>query len=571
MRQSKNRGVKSYLSIATIMVLTLSVGVEAKPITEQDAKNVALNWVQSFISDTSKIKKMNFNKVENTEISSNEVLEPAPNVKHDIKDIIGNIKSFEVKEVIDDTILLGKIKKSSSFMDKNPLQGSSYIKLIKLKPQGWVLISADDMEKPIIGFSLKSKFDENNLPIQLEEMLVEFAKKIDKKRAKGKLKVSANIQNEWKRLRKNSDEFKEYLNSKDRTMMEKYSSSDNYPMPNSALITTATWSQGKFYNRLTPADSNGPDNHTLVGCTATAMGIVMKANSWPDVGEGSHGYTPSGYPYQFVNFGSTNYNWANMPLNSLTNYNNSVATILYHAGVSVDMHYGATSSGAWPTPGSFENHFRYYTYGQYFHKDNFQQREWEDMIFADLGQGHPILYGNHQHSFVMDGFYTYSNGTTVFHINYGWNGSSNGYYYLNNLQGGYNTHQRAMFGLKPDNSNFLDRYEGDNWYNVSSTMSKGGQFSRQNSHSINPKTDSDWINIYIPSQQSVTIETLNSNGDTVMNLYAASNGHLVASDDDGGSGYLSKITKTLAAGTYYIRVQSYNQNTVIPSYDIRIR
>ena len=67
------------------MILALSVGVEAKPITEQEAKTVALNFVESMISDVSKTKSINLNKAEN--VTSNGLLEASPHEKKDIKDI----------------------------------------------------------------------------------------------------------------------------------------------------------------------------------------------------------------------------------------------------------------------------------------------------------------------------------------------------------------------------------------------------------------------------------------------------------------------------------------------------
>ena len=50
-----------------------------------------------------------------------------------------------------------------------------------------------------------------------------------------------------------------------------------------------------------------------------------------------------------ANFGSTHYDWANMPV-SYESYNdaqtNAVAVLMRHLGVSVEMYYDAESSGA---------------------------------------------------------------------------------------------------------------------------------------------------------------------------------------------------------------------------------
>ena len=190
------------------------------------------------------------------------------------------------------------------------------------------------------------------------------------------------------------------------------------------------------------------------------------------------------------------------------------------------------------------------------------------MIRTDLRQGYPIYYGadSRHHVFVLDGFYRspYLIGT-YYHLNFGYNGDTNGWYFLTEL--GLETHY-AIFGIKPNN--LTDAYENDNSWRTSSAMRVDGEITRQNGHSIQPRTDVDWINFENPRNQTVTIETLNSSGDTVMSLYDYS-GNRIAYDDDGGSGHLSKIRKRLTNGKYYIKINSYRNRSTISSYDVRIR
>lgn len=44
------------------------------------------------------------------------------------------------------------------------------------------------------------------------------------------------------------------------------------------LLETANWSQGEPYNRQTPTIKG---KHTVTGCVATAMGIIMKYHEYP--------------------------------------------------------------------------------------------------------------------------------------------------------------------------------------------------------------------------------------------------------------------------------------------------
>ena len=43
---------------------------------------------------------------------------------------------------------------------------------------GFVIVAADDCETPIIGYSHESRFDPDNVPVQMEEYLQDFVKRI---------------------------------------------------------------------------------------------------------------------------------------------------------------------------------------------------------------------------------------------------------------------------------------------------------------------------------------------------------------------------------------------------------
>ena len=55
--------------------------------------------------------------------------------------------------------------------------------------------------------------------------------------------------------------------------------------------------------------------------------------------------------------------------------------------------------------------------------------------------------------------------------------------------------------------------------------------------------------------------------DTVGTLYDGS-GSQLASNDDGGSGYNFSIRRSLSAGTYYVRVESFGSST--GTYTLRL-
>ena len=520
--------------ITTLLISSTMISgiLHAKPISQEEATNVALNYAFQKLSKKSKT--------------------------------IMN-KDFTIKSIIEDSKLLNKMFNSKQFSVDNPT-----MRLIKLEPKGWVLVAGDDMVEPIIGYSLESNFDENDLPIQLKKMLELFAKNIKLKRKNPKIKMDSSILKEWKQLKKDLDEYKATLSLLSKS--NKTQESGYWELAKNVDLNTPTWGQGRFYNPLTPTPGN-VNGHAPTGCVATAMAEIMRFNSWPNRGQGTGRYTPPHYPAkpQFVNFGATTYNWRSMPLNSLRSPNNAVATIMHDAGVSVNMRYTPRSSGSNSVRAhhALVDHFRYQTNGRHSRSKYSNIYEWYAMIKTDLRQGFPVYYAGYStggHAFVLDGFDVDGN---EFQVNWGWNGFANGMYRLTNLHG-FNTGQHAILGIKPKNANFRDRYENDNSPKTSTHMSINGTVRRQNNHSINPANDTDWINFRNPTTQSVTIEILNSKGDTRMWLYTK-DGKQIAYNDDGGTRHLSKIKTKLSPGTYYIKIDEYGKNDIISSYDVRIR
>ncbi len=113
-----------------------------------------------------------------------------------------------------------------------------------------------------------------------------------------------------------------------------------------------------------------------------------------------------------------------------------------------------------------------------------------------------------------------------------------------------------------------DAYEPDNTSGQASWIYDGSP----QTHSIVPVGDVDWVKFTLSAESEVVIETSGTSGDTRMWLYDSGLGELEY-DDDGGYGFFSQIdrlcgTDALPAGTYYVKIDEYGNDTEIPSYDI---
>ena len=124
--------------------------------------------------------------------------------------------------------------------------------------------------------------------------------------------------------------------------------------------------------------------------------------------------------------------------------------------------------------------------------------------------------------------------------------------------------------VQPGGNGGGDSYEPDDtWEQASEIQSDSPQ-----NHSIVPATDEDWVWFSISEESEVIIETSGPSGDTRMWLYD-SGLNFIEDDDDHGSDLFSRIDRIcgldpLPAGTYYVKIDEYNNDDEIASYDITL-
>ena len=330
--------------------------------------------------------------------------------------------------------------------------------------KGFVIVSAESLTRPVIGYNTQGKFVLEKAPSVITSWLEKYAKQIAYVKANRTVTTTA-ISTQWNN----------YLNNVTSTSKQLRAGGAVGP-----LLTT-TWDQDLYYNALCPADANSPNGYggnVPTGCGATAMSQIMRYWSYPAQGTGSHSYT-SNYGTLSANFGATTYNWANMP-NSLTSPNNDVATIMYQCGVAVEMTYQYNESLSYilnsgGVPASCQDAYTtYFGYDaakiQGLVRANYAETDWKNLILADLAAGRPIQYAGSGsdggHTWVLDG----ADGSGNFHLNWGWSGTDNGYYSIDALDpapqpnGNYDNNESMLTGIQPTNitpnTSSIDLYAG---------------------------------------------------------------------------------------------------------------
>ncbi len=332
---------------------------------------------------------------------------------------------IEAKNIAENTIKEKFPSSTSSNSAKYKIKTLEYNEdnkfyLSEISPQGFIIISESKNLPPILAFSYESNFDIENNP-SAKFWINKYTELINYK-VENNISASATIINEWERLSSNSENFKIKLNTKSVEPL---------------LFTK--WNQGKFYNAKCPSDPAGPDKHAVTGCVATALGQLINYFRYPLSGIGSYGYEHQNYGWQEVDFSEQYYDYDQMPIQA-NDYNDNLATLLYNIGVSVDMNYGPNGSGMYNHKGAYTlyTYFDYSPSTTYLFRDSLPEDfDWTGTLVEHLDQNIPLYYagwGDYDfisgHAFIFDGY----SDTTHYHINWGWGGNMDGYFYIENLK-----------------------------------------------------------------------------------------------------------------------------------------
>ena len=342
---------------------------------------------------------------------------------------------------------------------------------------GYVIVAGDDRAPAVLGYSDNGTFDSNDVPEALQYLLEGFAAQIEALdlglKAAPLLTGRGTIR----------------------------------------PLVPAVWSQNNPYNILLPY-VNG--SHAVAGCVATAMAQVMHYWKWPArPSQAIPAYTSSDLQIYMPELPVIDFNWNAMQNTYQTNDTSSTAALAaarltLYCAQSMEMNFKANSSGATTTrmPLAMSNYFGYKASAHTICRDNFTSQGWADALYTEIAAGRPVVYSGSKkssgHAFICDGY----DGNGRFHINWGWNGQSNGYFLLNVLnpdqQGtgsasgtyGYIYDQAAVIGIEPGTGNpdgvvltasevTLDNYvstrSGTN-YNFSITVS--GEFHNYTSQTF---------------------------------------------------------------------------------------
>lgn len=331
-----------------------------------------------------------------------------------------------------------KIKASKSFPDQKGIAAGH---IFNFEEGGFVIISADKRTEALLAFS-----DDNEFSLDLEAV---------PPGPRGWLSMVSDGVSELRTGKYDSEDFKSLYQGSwlseeienalsDRKSyefsktVEPNATACYYPgyPPGCTSICQDTyytkgpllqslWGQRDGFNNLLPHKGCSTTNNgrALTGCIPIAMAQVMRYHQQP----------------------SSRYNFSASAMPLGTSGSSEISRLVRDIGNTLNVTYGCNNT--WVNPGVIDGGFGLYSYGGAIY-ENYDVSDY-NIVKSNLDMNRPVLlegkekplisfdFSHVWHVWVCDGYrtrYDCQNGIgyLFFHMNWGWNGNSNGWYGFNN-------------------------------------------------------------------------------------------------------------------------------------------
>ena len=486
----------------------------------------------------------------------------------------GSVSEAEARQKVQ-TFLQQRGKKTSSqrvkLMKKGrrtgtPASSVGYYLFNLGETDGFVIVSGDDRTTAILGYADSGSINEDDMPDGLRYLLQGYEEQM------AHIPADAGAP----------------VHRSSRTAIE-------------PLIKTR-WNQGSPYNYRCPLIG---DMRTVTGCVATSFAQLMYYHKYPtDPCALIPAYTTNTQDkdrkiitLDVPELHATTFKWDKMlqgyvAVNPETGRaavvgtdeeRDAVAELMQYCGSSVEMMYGLNGNGGSSAyneaiPFALKTYFGYDGGVSHAYRKNYSYAGWVDLIYNELAANRPVILGGQAagggHSFVCDGYDTNDHAGAdgdYFHMNWGWGGSSDGYFLLSVLQpweqgiggsstlDGFSFGQDVVFGIQPPvggNADYCMSLEGQHL---------GGDDKTKSSKTFNRNVEGSftgisiyydvWNYYYGSNSFDIALQLQNANGDVVQTFDTHETDAMVWNDNYSATPVVS-IPSTVADGTYYIKVMS---------------
>jgi len=327
--------------------------------------------------------------------------------------------------------------------------------------KGFIIVAADNVSIPIIGYDLENTIVMNDIPPAVSFLFDGYKEEIGVAK-RMRPETSREILRQWEELL--DDERGGASGESGQTGVivgnnKEEEATPIYYKPGTWLMETK-WNQsggnttggGATYNYYCPTISG---TKTLVGCGGVAFAQILNYYSCHVTPKGTLTHTQTGLPTITINLSSVSYDWSNMAPYQANYYN---AQLLYHSAVAIKSNFGVNNTASTITyvqPAFFHN-FGFSDNALRFERKHFSDTDWKGFLKNSIDGRRPVYYrgtnidSTVRHAWVVDGY----NNSDQFHCNWGWGGSCDGFYTLTNLTNidgnNYNYNQVAIVFIRPE-------------------------------------------------------------------------------------------------------------------------
>ena len=332
---------------------------------------------------------------------------------------------------------------------------------------GFVIIAGDDNVQPVLALSDRNEFQVAGMPENVKWWMERMKAYVHATKTQ-----APAIRDQWSAFiaTKDGAVITDVVSDKVEHLTPEWNQTDTL--------------QGRLiYNALCPMDKDQKERHSVTGCVATAICEVLTTMSGlyaampasasngpvqPYMAASGFASAADNAPYPL---GET-YNWTELrklktraDINQaitdgkeevVANLNQLMADMgaIMHSWYSVE----ETESTTEEAPDTLMKYMGISQSAYHDFADRYSHPRWEAKLKAELDV-RPIVYSGRSpkggHAFVFDGYGKYQGGD-VFHVNFGWGGKCNGYYYEYNLDTGsgydFSSNCAACFNFYPDPS-----------------------------------------------------------------------------------------------------------------------
>ncbi|MCX6269788.1 MAG: C10 family peptidase [Bacteroidetes bacterium] len=362
------------------------------------------------------------------------------------------IKSYSVNDTDLDEI-------NPQLLQTGAEQDEDYYYIFGFGPgQGWVIVSAEDATSPIIGYSITGTYPATEAEISPEFRfwIGTYNESIRLAREQN-LVASSETQSFWNYCE----------NSNPASLLV-----PTTPLTTVAPLVKSTWDQSAWYNYFCPA-TGGTKYWNFPG-----QGTGSNAYFDPDNAATSTTMFDPSYGLFYTNL-TTPIDWDAMD-DTITGLDLTISKLSSDCGIMVNMDYSYSGSGAYTTDmiTAMISHYYYSPDMTFMAQTGVANDLWILLLKNNLNASRPLIYQGYEtvggHEWICDGYEDNYNGTgqTYFHMNWGWGGSANGYFYITNLDPGshyfylnmgavFSIHPTFMAPLPPTHVDASDNMYGD--------------------------------------------------------------------------------------------------------------